>query len=68
MALGRLAGRGGAAPMGKSIEQLNIERFRRLLRETTDEGRRQTLSRLLAEEEAKRTRSDAATREKRPMK
>jgi hypothetical protein len=54
--------------MGKSIEELNIERFRKLLRETTDEGRKQMLSRLLAEEESKRAGSDAAVRGKRPMK
>jgi len=32
---------------------LNIEHYRRLLASETDEARRQTLARLLAEEEAK---------------
>jgi hypothetical protein len=54
--------------MTQSIERLNIERFRRLLSETTDEAQKKVISRLLAEEEAKRARSDAAAREKRPMK
>ena len=39
--------------MDRSIARLNIEHFRRLLAVETDEKRRQTLQRLLAEEEAK---------------
>jgi len=39
--------------MDRSIAQLNIEHFRRLLATETDETRRRTLLRLLAEEEAK---------------
>lgn len=39
--------------MDRTIARLNIEHFRRLLAEETDEARRQTLLRLLAEEEAK---------------
>jgi hypothetical protein len=39
--------------MDRSIARLNIEHFRRLLATETDEKRRQTLLRLLAEEEAK---------------
>jgi hypothetical protein len=35
------------------IAQLNIEHFRKLLTSETDEAKRQTLLRLLAEEEAK---------------
>ncbi len=39
--------------MDRSVAQLNIEHYRRLLAEETDELRRQLLLRLLAEEEAK---------------
>jgi hypothetical protein len=37
----------------RSVAHLNIEHYRRLLAEEIDETRRQTLLRLLAEEEAK---------------
>jgi hypothetical protein len=37
----------------RSIARLNIERFRKLIAEETDETRRQKLLQLLAEEEAK---------------
>jgi hypothetical protein len=37
--------------MDKSIAQFNIERFRKRLAENPDEATRQTLLRLLAEEE-----------------
>lgn len=39
--------------MDKTVAHLNIEHYRRLLEKETDEHRRQTLLRLLAEEEAK---------------
>ena len=39
--------------MDATIARLNIERFRRKLAEETNESKRQTLLRLLAEEEAK---------------
>ena len=39
--------------MDRSVARLNIEHYRRLLANETDEARRQTLARLLAEEEAK---------------
>lgn len=39
--------------MDRSVARLNIEHYRRLLARETDENRRQTLQRLLAEEEAK---------------
>ena len=39
--------------MDRTVARLNIEHFRRLLAKETDEGRRQVLLRLLAEEEAK---------------
>jgi len=39
--------------MDKSVARLNIEHFRRLLAQETDESRRQLLLKLLAEEEAK---------------
>jgi hypothetical protein len=39
--------------MDRTVAHLNIERYRRLLTTETDETKRQTLLRLLAEEEAK---------------
>jgi hypothetical protein len=36
-----------------TIVQLNIEHYRRLLETETDESKRQTIAKLLAEEEAK---------------
>ena len=39
--------------MDKLVAQLNIEHFRKLLANVTDASRRETLLRLLAEEEAK---------------
>lgn len=39
--------------MDKAIARLNIEHYRKLLATETDEGKRETLQRLLAEEEAK---------------
>ena len=39
--------------MDRSVARLNVEHYRRLLANETDESRRQTLTRLLAEEEAK---------------
>ena len=39
--------------MDRTIARLNIEHYRRLLAKETDEARRQTILRLLAEEEAK---------------
>lgn len=41
--------------MDRRVARLNIEHFRRLLAEETDETRRLLLLRLLAEEEAKLT-------------
>ncbi len=39
--------------MDRTVARFNIEHYRRLLAQETDETRRQTLGRLLAEEEAK---------------
>jgi hypothetical protein len=39
--------------MDKTVARLNVEHFRRLITKETDETKRQTLLRLLAEEEAK---------------
>jgi hypothetical protein len=39
--------------MDKTVARLNIEHFRKLLSQETDESKRQTLLRLLDEEEAK---------------
>ena len=41
--------------MDRTVARLNIEHYRRLLARETDELRRQTIMRLLAEEEAKLT-------------
>jgi hypothetical protein len=43
----------GDHKMDKAVARLNIEHFRRRLEEETDEGKRQVIARLLAEEEAK---------------
>ena len=42
--------------------QLNIERFRRLLSETTDPSKRRTIEKLLKEEEAKPRQDSSAKR------
>ena len=39
--------------MDRTVARLNIEHYRRLLARETDETRRQTIVRLLTEEEAK---------------
>ncbi len=39
--------------MDKAVARLNIEHYRKLLATETDEKKRETLCRLLAEEEAK---------------
>jgi hypothetical protein len=39
--------------MDRTVARLNIEHYRRLLARETDDLRRQTIQRLLAEEEAK---------------
>lgn len=44
--------------MNRSVAHLNIEHYKRLLAQETDEMRRQLLLRLLAEEEAKIANSD----------
>ena len=41
------------APRARRIIELNIERFRELLKSETDLSKRQTITKLLAEEEAK---------------
>jgi hypothetical protein len=40
-------------PLDSFIHQQNLERFRRLLAQSTDESQRQQIRKLLAEEEAK---------------
>jgi hypothetical protein len=44
------------------VAQHNIEHFRELIAKETDQGKRQTLRRLLAEEEAKLKRATEAHR------
>jgi hypothetical protein len=39
--------------MDKAVARLNIEHYRKLLAKETDQTKRETLDRLLAEEEAK---------------
>ena len=60
--LGPLAGQGYYPPwvnvlsekaMGRTVAQLNIEHFKKLLAKTNDEAEREKLLRLIAEEEAK---------------
>jgi hypothetical protein len=51
--------------MDRTVARLNIEHYRRLLATETDETRRQTLTRLLAEEEAKlRSLPESKTRKR----
>jgi len=50
--------------MDKTIAQLNIAHFREKLKTETDEAKRQTLRRLLAEEEAKLAALNAAPGQK----
>ena len=49
--------------MDRTVARLNIEHYRRLLAQETDESRRRTIQRLLAEEEAKL--ADPGPKEKR---
>ena len=44
---------GGVRVLDPTVARHNIEHYRRLLAHETDEARRQTIMRLLAEEEAK---------------
>lgn len=51
--------------MEKAVARLNIEHYRQLLTTETDDAKRQTLMRLLAEEEAKlRVLSEPETRKR----
>jgi hypothetical protein len=43
-------------PRARRIVELNIERYRELLKSETDSSKRRTIARLLAEEEAKLVR------------
>lgn len=51
--------------MDRVVARLNIEHYRRLLAQETDETRRQTILRLLAEEEAKLADPSAPKKKKR---
>ncbi len=46
--------------MDKTVADLNIEHFRKLLAVETDPAKRQVIERLLAEEEAKLARATAS--------
>ncbi len=50
--------------MDRAIAQLNIDHFRKLLANETDEAKRATLQRLLADEEAKLKAANAAAEER----
>lgn len=52
--------------MDRTVARLNIEHYRRLLAKEADETRRQTILRLLAEEEAKLTNTTPPERKHRP--
>jgi len=41
------------SPRARRIVELNIEQYRQLLKSETDSSKRQTIAKLLAEEEAK---------------
>jgi hypothetical protein len=56
---------GSGAIMPKSIAQLNIEHYRQLLATALDETKRQTIQKLLAEEEAKLAQIDQPPERKR---
>lgn len=45
-------------PMDRTVAHLNIEHFRKQLANETDEAKRQTLLRLMAEHEAMLTKAD----------
>lgn len=51
--------------MDRTVARLNIEHYRRLIAKETDETRRQTLQRLLAEEEAKLASLEASDKRNR---
>jgi len=49
-------------PSARAIVELNIQHYRRLLKATTDQSKRQTIAKLLAEEEAKLAQMSAQER------
>ena len=51
--------------MDRTVARLNIEHYRKLLAKEADETKRQTILRLLEEEEAKLKAASGPTREKR---
>jgi len=64
MSLFRQGGLGIVAAMDRTVARLNIEHYRTLLAKETDETKRRTLIRLLAEEEAKLAASDPPGKKK----
>jgi hypothetical protein len=50
--------------MDRAVARLNVEHYRRLLADETDEARRQTLLRLLAEEAAKLAEPQSAKKKR----
>ena len=51
----------------RTVARLNVEHYRKLLANETDETRRQTIARLLAEEEAKLARLENLSKQQKPM-
>jgi len=52
----------------KTVSRLNIEHFRKLLANEVDESRRQQITRLLAEEEAKLARLENPSKQRKPSR
>jgi hypothetical protein len=52
----------------RSVARLNVEHYRRLLATEMDESRRQTLMRLLAEEESKIANQAAPEKQKQKLR
>jgi len=54
--------------MDKTVTRLNIEHYRKLLANESDETRRQQIARLLAEEEAKLARFEGPSKRRNPLR
>jgi len=54
--------------MDKTVTLLNIEHYRKLLANETDDTRRQAIARLLAEEEAKLARLEGPSKQRKPLR
>jgi len=54
--------------MDKTVTRLNIQHYRKLLTNESDETRRQQIARLLAEEEAKLARLEGLGKQRKPLR